>query len=89
MGLPSVMPQVAFGWAISGALCRAMMVSNPARPGATILGPPLNPAKKWGLDEPGRDAHVGVHPVGVEPYGEAARRTAEVHQARRRRRPSG
>ena len=29
-----------------------MIVSNPARPGATILGPPLNPAKKWGSTKP-------------------------------------
>ena len=29
-----------------------MMVSKPARPGATIFGPPLNPAKKCGSTNP-------------------------------------
>ncbi len=52
MGFPSVTAQVARGSAMSGALCRAMIVSKPARPGATILGPPLNPAKKCGSTNP-------------------------------------
>ena len=34
------------------ALCNASTVSRPASPGATIFGPPLNPAKKWGSTKP-------------------------------------
>ena len=34
------------------ALWSCMMVSKPARPGATIFGPPLNPAKKCGSTKP-------------------------------------
>ena len=52
MGFPSVTAQVALGSAINGALCSAIMVSNPASPGATIFGPPLNPAKKCGSTNP-------------------------------------
>ena len=51
-GLPSTTPQVACGSPIRRALCSASTVSSPASPGATILGPPLNPAKKWGSTKP-------------------------------------
>ena len=34
------------------ASCSVMTVSSPARPGATIFGPPLNPAKKCGSTKP-------------------------------------
>ncbi len=50
--VPSMTPQVALGSPIRRALCSASMVSSPARPGATIFGPPLNPAKKCGSTNP-------------------------------------
>ena len=52
IGLPSVVPQVAFGWAIRRASCRTSTVPSPASPGATIFGPPLKPAKKCGSTNP-------------------------------------
>ena len=51
-GLPSTTPQVARGSPIRRALWSSSTVSIPARPGATIFGPPLNPAKKWGSTNP-------------------------------------
>ena len=45
-------PQVAFGCAMRTASCRTSTVSSPARPGATIFGPPLKPAKKCGSTKP-------------------------------------
>ena len=46
------MPQVAFGWPIRLASWSVITVSRPARPGATIFGPPLKPAKKCGSTKP-------------------------------------
>ena len=46
------MPHVAFGWPMRSASCSTSTVSRPARPGATIFGPPLNPAKKCGSTKP-------------------------------------
>ena len=46
IGLLSVIPHIALGDSIIFALCNCMIVLNPANPGAIILGPPLNPAKK-------------------------------------------
>ena len=40
------------GSPMRSALCSASTVSSPARPGATIFGPPLNPAKKCGSTKP-------------------------------------
>ena len=51
-GLPSTTPNVARGSPIRRASWRASTVSSPASPGATILGPPLNPAKKCGSTNP-------------------------------------
>ncbi len=51
-GFPSQMPQVARGSPMRRALCSSSVVSIPARPGATILGPPLKPAKKCGSTNP-------------------------------------
>ena len=51
-GLPSVTPQTALGWPTISALCSSITVSMPASPGAIILGPPLNPAKKCGSTNP-------------------------------------
>ena len=43
IGLPSVTPQRALGFPIISASCSRIVVLNPARPGATSFGPPLNP----------------------------------------------
>ena len=51
-GLPSTTPQRARGLPIISASCSRMMVRKPASPGATILGPPLKPAKKCGSTNP-------------------------------------
>ena len=51
-GLPSITPQVARGSPIRRALWSSRVVAMPASPGATILGPPLNPAKKCGSTKP-------------------------------------
>ena len=54
IGLPWVIPQIAFGWAIIGAPWRWRTVSMAARPGATILGPPEKPANRCGSMNPVR-----------------------------------
>ncbi len=51
-GLPSQIPQVARGCPIRLASWSVRTVSRPASPGATIFGPPLNPAKKCGSTNP-------------------------------------
>ena len=76
MGFPSVTPQMAVGLDTISALCSRMIVSKPASPGATILGPPLKPAKKWGSTNPvvirtsassqWRFNRIGM-PLGVSP----------------------
>ena len=52
IGLPSVTPHRARGLPIISASCSRMVVRNPASPGATSFGPPLNPAKKCGSTKP-------------------------------------
>ena len=51
-GFPSQMPHVARGSAIRRPLWSTSTVASPASPGATILGPPLKPAKKCGSTKP-------------------------------------
>ena len=58
-GAHVVMDRVALGdapaaprVAIGAASCSVSTVSRPARPGATIFGPPENPAKKCGSTNP-------------------------------------
>ena len=65
-GFPSMTPQVALGSPIRRALWSASVVSSPARPGATIFGPPLKPAKKCGSTKPGRDPEVRLDPLACK-----------------------
>ena len=52
IGLSRITPQVDRGWPTRRASCSTSTVSRPARPGVTILGPPLKPAKKCGSTKP-------------------------------------
>ena len=52
IGLPSVTAKRELGCPIIAASCKRMIVEKAASPGATILGPPLNPAKKCGSTNP-------------------------------------
>jgi len=57
-GLPSITPQIDFGWPILAAECSSRTVSIAARPGATIFGPPEKTGEEMGLDESGGEADV-------------------------------
>ena len=52
IGFSSMIPQVERGSPTRAASCRVSTVSSPASPGATIFGPPENPAKKCGSTKP-------------------------------------
>ena len=84
-GLPCVTPQRASGWPMRAASCRVSVVSRPARPGATSFGPPEKPGEEVRLDEPGRDADVGLDPLAVQPDRDVRRRSGPSRSATRRR----
>ena len=51
-GFASTGPHVAAGSPMRRASCSVITVRSPARPGTTIFGPPLKPAKKCGSTKP-------------------------------------
>ena len=67
IGLPSVIPQRAGGARCARASWSVRTVSSPARPGATIFGPPREAGEEVRLDEAGRDPDVGLDPAPVQP----------------------
>ncbi len=63
---PSVTSQVDRVSAMRAGLWASRMVEVAARPGQAPLGPPLQPAKKWGSTKPVRMRTVGLDVAAVE-----------------------
>ena len=82
-GLPSITPQVALRVADPGRVVQRQHGVQPGQPGRDELRPAAEAGEEVRLDEAGRDPHVGLDPVAVEPDRDAVAVLAEPDRASR------